>query len=968
MRSAASLRGAWQSPLGRLAGGLCAAMVALWLLAVGVAVAADVAAGGLQLTLLSPSPQTADPRKPVTVTARLRNGSSATLSAAISVELPAGWSYLALPEQLELASGADEVVFITVSAPGNLPAGSYAVTVRGTTAAGVGPSVAVQVNVPLVETLALSAPPLSAGLIVSGSTLEQPFTLTNLGNGAVAVTLAVEASPDWKPTVTPGQLTLEVGQSATVAVTTEAPKDIADSTSYRVTLSAITPSTSADKPAARATATARVVPRSRSAEEVSMYALLAGTVDNDLAWQSDGAVSVQQTLALEGDLGKGRGVALDIALPTLGDSGEFNTLTHASLAFSDKSMGLATFGDTSVDLESTLLASSLGGRGVDLDLARGPDKYHLFYSDAQGSFGGSTYGLELVHPLSPAARIALAALRFDQPEQLLLPLRLNQSGSALGILGSFDPARGLSVAAEAACFAGEESSWDQAYRLTTRYADKKLAAGAEYIYSGREFFGAWRDLERYRVDLSYNASKGVRLFSSQTSDQRNVRHEPAEPETTQDGLTLGAAVDIGKDTTLRVTRRTEGRTAIGAGNEDERGTSMEYELRQRWRRSTAEVKLESERNCDRVAEAATSQERLQCLWSYDFSRKTSLSLDYSIDDLRPEPGEPSASQLSGNFSFVPDKKSKASLLLRQGFGDNSSTWLGGEYNRQLAGARELAVRVQANAGYFGNEFALSMQYTLPVGMHLRQFPVYGVIQGRVFSAHDTTHGLAGVLVQVDGTEVVTGEDGSFSLPGVLPGEHLLSLDQSTIGVGAEADAGKAVITMDGGPATPPERLSFPPLSAEERSKLNGLDALGAARQDTLPWPLKVRVVEGRITDVQIPVVSSAVVSGRVTLNAPSAPGKPAQTGPLADAVLELSGPSGTLYRLSDSAGRFMFSELPAGSYTLKVRTDRMAGYMTSKPESLAFELAPGESRSGLDFEVLPQEREIEITTEMLPNS
>ena len=404
-------------------------------------------------------------------------------------------------------------------------------------------------------------------------------------------------------------------------------------------------------------------------------------------------------------------------------------------------------GDTSVDLESTLLAGSLSGRGLDLELARGQDAYHLFYSDAQGSFGGRSYGLELVHPLSPTARLALTALRFDQPEQQLLPLRFNQSGSALGVYGSYDPARRWSFSGEAACFAGEISSWDQAYRLTTRYTDKQLAAGAEYIYSGREFFGAWRDLERYRVDLAYNVSKGVRLFSSQTSDQRNVRHEPSEPETTQDGLTLGATVDIGKDTTVRITRRAEGRSAIGAENEDERSITMEYELRQRWRKSAAGVKLESERNCDRVAQAATSQERLQCLWSYDFSRKTSLSLDYSIDDLRPEPDEPRASQLSGNFSFVPDKKSKASLLVRQGFGDNASTWLGGEYNRQLAGARELAVRVQANAGYFGNEFALSMQYTLPLGLHLRQFPVYGVIQGRVFSAHDSTRGLAGVLVK-----------------------------------------------------------------------------------------------------------------------------------------------------------------------------------------------------------------------------
>jgi Carboxypeptidase regulatory-like domain len=126
-------------------------------------------------------------------------------------------------------------------------------------------------------------------------------------------------------------------------------------------------------------------------------------------------------------------------------------------------------------------------------------------------------------------------------------------------------------------------------------------------------------------------------------------------------------------------------------------------------------------------------------------------------------------------------------------------------------------------------------------------------------------------------------------------------------------------------------------------------------------------VKGEVTDDQIPVVSTGSISGRVTHSGTATTGAKAVSGPLADAVIELSGPVRVMYRSTDAAGRYLFTGLPAGAYTVKLRVDRMSGYWTCDPEYRTLDMSAGQSQTGIDFTVIPQEREIEITTEMQPD-
>jgi uncharacterized repeat protein (TIGR01451 family) len=81
----------------------------------------------------------------------------------------------------------------------------------------------------------------------------------------------------------------------------------------------------------------------------------------------------------------------------------------------------------------------------------------------------------------------------------------------------------------------------------------------------------------------------------------------------------------------------------------------------------------------------------------------------------------------------------------------------------------------------------------------------GVIIGKVFYDLDENgqqdegeQGISGVeLLMEDGTRVITGDDGKYSLPEVRPGQHVLRVDQSSLPVGSRLLAPHSEFAQDG---------------------------------------------------------------------------------------------------------------------------------------------------------------------------
>jgi hypothetical protein len=81
-------------------------------------------------------------------------------------------------------------------------------------------------------------------------------------------------------------------------------------------------------------------------------------------------------------------------------------------------------------------------------------------------------------------------------------------------------------------------------------------------------------------------------------------------------------------------------------------------------------------------------------------------------------------------------------------------------------------------------------------------------------------------------------------------------------------------------------------------------------------------------------------------------------------VIEIQYNGESLYRVTDSNGRFLFTDLLPGSYVVILRTERLPQWhQVLDPATYTMDLAPGDSRRDLEFIVAPMERSVEITTE-----
>jgi uncharacterized surface anchored protein len=195
----------------------------------------------------------------------------------------------------------------------------------------------------------------------------------------------------------------------------------------------------------------------------------------------------------------------------------------------------------------------------------------------------------------------------------------------------------------------------------------------------------------------------------------------------------------------------------------------------------------------------------------------------------------------------------------------------------------------------------------------------GSAEGRVFIADQPDRGIPGVTVMAGEYAVGTDIDGHFELPALDPGDYLLTVDPASLGIGM---------------------------------------------RPMVELPITFTVSAGCTTRLEIPVVQSASIEGRVFMNIPAAPGEAVSTWPVADVRVELRGEDGSQYKYTDTIGHFIFFDLKPGEYTLTLLPDDIpAGYAVLEPTSYEIELAAGEPLRNMDFTIGPMEREIVITTD-----
>jgi hypothetical protein len=199
-----------------------------------------------------------------------------------------------------------------------------------------------------------------------------------------------------------------------------------------------------------------------------------------------------------------------------------------------------------------------------------------------------------------------------------------------------------------------------------------------------------------------------------------------------------------------------------------------------------------------------------------------------------------------------------------------------------------------------------------------------------------------VILTTQGATAITDNQGEFIFPSLEPGTYFLQLERSSI----------------------------------------GLD-----RVPTAKFPLSIEVKQGKAAEIEIDVVRSCRISGRVKV-LPSAPDKKQSgvqmrfgdsllwIGPSEkdgfekensvkrseNTLVELTDGKENLRQLTDQNGGFGFEDIRPGKWVLRVHDDNLPSRYYFEQKEFEIELKPGEKKE-VEVHVLPRLRPIQIIEE-----
>ena len=211
-----------------------------------------------------------------------------------------------------------------------------------------------------------------------------------------------------------------------------------------------------------------------------------------------------------------------------------------------------------------------------------------------------------------------------------------------------------------------------------------------------------------------------------------------------------------------------------------------------------------------------------------------------------------------------------------------------------------------------------LEYGMPLRLPISRLRTPGRVRGRVVDAVSGT-GVPGALVRLGPQVAITDRDGEVAFGGVPGGQHRLSMSQET----SFADAvfvGDPTVMVD----------------------------------STQPTPTTFRLAIARGARVNIAARRYAALRTGVS----GTPDSLVDAGPLANAMLVLSGERDTLYRTTSENGTATFTDVPPGHWTIAIRGDAPA-FHRFEPDRAELTLKPGEVQRH-DFRLVPRRREVQM--------
>jgi hypothetical protein len=213
-----------------------------------------------------------------------------------------------------------------------------------------------------------------------------------------------------------------------------------------------------------------------------------------------------------------------------------------------------------------------------------------------------------------------------------------------------------------------------------------------------------------------------------------------------------------------------------------------------------------------------------------------------------------------------------------------------------------------------------LEYSTPLQLPIGPSRAPGRVRGRVVD-QQSGRGIGGALVRLGPQAAITDDDGRVAFAGLPAGAYRVALAQQ-LASGATVFNGNPNVKVDSG-ARRPATFS---VAVEPAGQIAG--------------------------------IIRRLVVARTGIG--SAPDSLADGGPVEGVTVLLIGGRDTLYRTTDATGRYLFTDVPSGAWTIMVQGDPPSQTQWER-ERVSTELKPGGALE-VDFRLVPRRRKVRMVS------
>lgn len=475
---------------------------------------------------------------------------------------------------------------------------------------------------------------------------------------------------------------------------------------------------------------------------------------------------------------------------------------------------------------------------------------------------------------------------------------------------------------------------DNAYHILTSGYLKKTSYLLKIIHSGPEFMGYYRNLDLKSGSLSTPLGKNLNIDLNYREVKENFSTDPADSSTPLDKYyKAGLRYRFKSGTTLTLDYRIREREDLLSSSQlDTQENTLGAGISKSFKKFSLYLASRFGKTKDWLLGNDSGYDEYTFSAYYRPNSKQSYSGFFQLNDNAEVVGENQRKVTAGlEVYWQLLERTRFFASFRSSENQNQESYnqnlLDIRINHKLLNGQSLSLRARQTISQNSESetsIAWMAEYIIPFGLALSRKKSIGIVRGRVFDEENQEY-LSGLVIRINGATAVTDKLGEFIFPALKPGTYYLNLDREGIGFNK----------------VPREKM-----------------------------PLEVEVKGGEELELEIAVVRSARISGRIVVYAFESKAhlnekdkkKLIKSHGLANALLELENGVEVLRIMTDHKGSFQFEDLRPGKWTLKVDVANLPEYHYLEKNNLVFELMPGEEEEVI-LKVLPKIRTIRMLEE-----